>query len=265
MLQEIQIFFKTILDWLLLLAIFTVFFFSFNVETVSLFGRAVLLPVPSDPSFAAEFFTMLVRDIAPAGIPLVVTSPMAAFIVQVKLAFLLAAVFTFPVFLYRLLAYLAPALYTHELRLIYRIIVPISLLFFAGVYFAYATVAPVTLQILYGFAESIGVISLLGVTEFVGVVTALALTTGAAFTLPVFMVFATALGVVGASFWFRNARYALVSFLVVSAIITPDGSGVSMMLLALPVSGLYGLGALVCHRIERAGRGSRSEAAEVSN
>jgi len=252
-LSEIKNFLSTITDWLLLLLIFTVFFFTCNIETVSVFGRLTILPVPTSPSFAAEFFSMLVSDIAPVHIPLIVTSPMTAFVVQVKLSFLLSFFFTFPVFLYRLISYLSPALYVYEQRLIYKLLIPLTLLFFGGVYFSYVTIAPSTLSVLYTFAVPIGATSLLGVSEFVGITIALLVSAGVTFTVPVFMVLLTALKAVRAMFWVENARYAFVLFLVASAIITPDGSGVSMMLLSLPVSVLYGAGALVCARVERVG------------
>lgn len=249
--NEISKFLGTITDWVLLLIVFTLFFFTCNVETVTVFGRVTTLPVPSDISFAADFFTLLVTNVAPVSIPLVVTSPMAAFVVQFKLAFLLAIFFTFPVFLLRLLSYLAPALYQHERRLLYALIAPATLLFFLGGYFAYAYLAPATFTILYTFTAPIGAVPLLGVNEFIGLTLALLLMSGIMFTLPVFMVLLTALRALRASFWWQNFRYAFVFFLIVSAIITPDGSGVSMVLLSLPVSALYGSGALVCTTVER--------------
>ena len=254
LLNEIKIFFQTITDWILLMVIFTIFFFGFNLEKVSVFGKLPLLPAPGQPSFAADFFNMLVADLVPAGIPLIVTSPMAAFVVQIKLALLMAVFFTFPVFLYRLITYLAPALYKREQTLIYRLILPLTLLFFAGVTFAYVAIVPSTLHILYGFVAPLGAVPMLGMTEFVGIVMALLLTSGLAFTLPVFMVLLTAMGAVRSVFWLENSRYALVGFLIVSAIITPDGSGVSMLLLSAPVSLLYGAGVLVCSRVEQAGK-----------
>ena len=256
-LTELKLFLRTFTDWLLLLGIFTVFFFSFNVESVTVMGTVKPLPVPAEESFAAEFFNSLVADVAPADIPLVVTSPTAAFVVQVKLAFLLALIFTFPVFLWRLASYLAPALRSRERQALALVVGPSLILFAVGVAFAYHTIAPVTLSILYGFTGPIGVVPLLGIVEFVGVVAALLLIAGCAFTIPVFMVLMTALGVISTAWWLARARYAIVGILVVSAIITPDGSGVSMLLLSVPVTVLYGAGIVVSAQVERAANRSR--------
>ncbi len=56
------------------------------------------------------------------------------------------------------------------------------------------------------------------------------------------MISLTFLGIIPSIFWREKWRYALLTFLLFSAIITPDGSGVSMMLLSLPLSGLYAVG-----------------------
>jgi len=252
--QEIQIFLQTISDWLILMVVFTFFFFSFNVGTVELFGRLVILPVPSDISFAAQLFSMMVTDLAPSTVPLIVTSPLTAFVVQIKLSVFLAFLFTFPFLLYRSAQYFAPALYEHEYTIVRRMVVPALILFGAGAVFAYAVIVPSTLRILYLFADPIGVTSFLSVSEFIGLTMALILATGFSFTLPVAMVALTGMRVIPSQFWFAHARYAIVGFIVLSAIITPDGSGVSMILLALPVSALYGAGAFVASRIESAGR-----------
>lgn len=261
--EELQIFFQTISDWLILMVVFTFFFFSFNVGTVELFGRLVLLPIPSDFSFAAQLFSMMVTDLAPSTVPLIVTSPLTAFVIQIKLSIFLSFLFTFPFLLYRTVSYIAPALYEHEYIIMRRMMVPALALFLFGAVFAYMVIVPSTFRILYLFAEPIGVTTFLGVSEFIGLAMALILATGFSFTLPVLMVALTALRVIRAAFWWSHARHAIVGFIVLSAIITPDGSGVSMVLLALPVSALYGAGAFVASRVEGIER--RRETQQVGN
>lgn len=251
LLKELSVLLLSLRDWIVLLIVFTFFFLTCNVETVTFFGRVTKLPLPHDPSFAAAFFLMLVHDIAPANIPLIVTDPMTAFLIQAKLALLLSIFFTFPVFLAQFIAYLAPALYRRELRFLTLLIVPLCILFAGGVVFAYRFIAPETFSILYGMAGSIQVVSMLGVSAFIDITVALLFATGAAFTIPVFMVLLTAFRLIPAAFWVQNLRYAFVLFLVVSAIITPDGSGVSMVLLSFPVCFLYGAGATIAMGIER--------------
>ena len=50
---------------------------------------------------------------------------------------------------------------------------------------------------------------------------------------------------------YQNARYAIVIIIIFGAIITPDGTGVTMMLVAGPMIGLYFVGMLFIERKQR--------------
>jgi sec-independent protein translocase protein TatC len=59
------------------------------------------------------------------------------------------------------------------------------------------------------------------------------------------MKFLSSLGLVDSDFWKKNWKYAFFIILVFSAIITPDGTGITMTMLTLPLIGLYSLGAMI--------------------
>jgi len=251
-LSELKILFKSLRNWALLLVLGTIFFFAFGLGTVEIRGKETVFPVPKSESLSAELLRHIVEEIVPEGVPLMVTGPLTAFIAQMKLAFLLSFVSTFPFLLYAVLSYLKPALYARERRLIYMILTPAVLLFIVGNFFAYKYILPATFSILYGYAVPINAMTFVSVGEFVGLSFALMLICGICFMLPVAMVLLSAVGAVDPRAWFVQWRYALIIFLIVSAIITPDGSGVTMVLLAAPVSALYGVGALISARIQKA-------------
>ncbi len=58
-------------------------------------------------------------------------------------------------------------------------------------------------------------------------------------------------GMVDSNFWRKNIRYAIVIIVIFGAIITPDGSGVTMWFIAGPMIALYGIGMAVIERKER--------------
>ena len=58
-------------------------------------------------------------------------------------------------------------------------------------------------------------------------------------------------GLVDAKFWRRNSRYAIIALFVFGAVITPDGSGVTMWFVSLPMIALYFAGMIVAERQER--------------
>lgn len=239
---EAKLFIRNFTEWFLLLLIFSVFFFTFGLHEVVLLGHHLLLPLPTTPSFAAQFFNQMVADLVPHGVSLVVTNPLTAFIAQMKIALLLAFIFTLPVFLFRIMRYLSPALHAHERKRILAFTIPTALLFAFGGLFAYLVIIPPTFTILYSYTDVIGATPFFTVGEFVGLVLSLMFATGILFLLPVGMILLTRLGIVSPQFWRSQWRYAVIVFLVVSAIITPDGSGVTMILLSLPMTGLYAAG-----------------------
>ncbi|MCW9054564.1 MAG: twin-arginine translocase subunit TatC [Candidatus Pacebacteria bacterium] len=243
--DEARLFFRNFTEWFLLLLIFTIFFFLFGLKEVVFFERVFMLPLPTNPSFAADFFNQMVVDLVPHEVLLVVTGPLAAFIAQIKIALLLAFVFTLPVFLYRFVHYLSPALRGREKRTIFAVAFLSALLFALGGLFSYLVLIPPTFDILYVYTGAIDAAPFFTVNEFVGLVLSFVLATGILFLLPVVQVLLTRLGIVSPQFWRQQWRYALVVFLVVSAIITPDGSGVTMVFLSLPMTGLYLIGSAV--------------------
>ena len=74
---------------------------------------------------------------------------------------------------------------------------------------------------------------------------------GISFQLPLIMYAISLSGLVDAKFWRRNLRYAIIAIIVFGAVITPDGSGVTMWFVSLPMIALYFAGMVVAERQER--------------
>src|SRR3989338_7442702 len=79
---------------------------------------------------------------------------------------LLAFVILFPFFLYKIISYLKPALFSHEKKLLLQSLIPSSLLFFIGCLFSYYYVIPTTFEVLYPYAIHLGVIPFFSLAEF---------------------------------------------------------------------------------------------------
>ena len=50
------------------------------------------------------------------------------------------------------------------------------------------------------------------------------------------------IGMVDKKFWVKNTRYSIVGIVIFGAIITPDGSGITMWLVSIPMIVLYFIG-----------------------
>jgi len=58
-------------------------------------------------------------------------------------------------------------------------------------------------------------------------------------------------GMTDSKFWRRNLRYAIVAIVIFGAVVTPDGSGVTMWFIAGPMIALYLAGMLIVERKEK--------------
>ncbi len=70
---------------------------------------------------------------------------------------------------------------------------------------------------------------------------------------------ATMSGLTDAAFWRKNIRYAIVIIVIFGAVITPDGSGVTMWFIAGPMIALYVAGMFLIERKERQVRTLKSQ------
>ena len=127
---------------------------------------------------------------------------------------------------------------------------PIAL-FISGCVFAYTLVIPYILDFLYQYGESAGLVTFLNIMDFVSFILQFLLAFGISFQLPLIMYAISQSGITDSKFWRKNIRYAIVAIVIFGAIITPDGSGVTMWFIAGPMIGLYLAGMLIVERKER--------------
>ena len=112
-------------------------------------------------------------------------------------------------------------------------------LFVIGIIFSYMLVIPFTLEFLYKYGESIGVETFLNINDFITFVLQFFIGFGISFELPLIMYIISLSGIIDIDFWRKNLRYSIIIIVVFGAIITPDGSGVTMWLIAGPMILLY--------------------------
>src|SRR5438552_3314057 len=86
------------------------------------------------------------------------------------------------------------------------------------------------------------------IVDFITFVLQFLLAFGISFQLPLIMYTVTASGMVNEKFWRRNIRYAIIAMVILGADITPDGSGVTMWFVSLPMIGLYLIGIILSER-----------------
>lgn len=240
--EEAGKFGKSMIGWLYVFVPLFVFFFAFGFKEVSLGGKTLILPYPSIDSIAAQVLKALQQNLLGTDVHLIVTSPLDAFSALALTAFLLAFIVSLPVLLYKLINFLSPALYADEKRGVLLVLIPSVILFLLGSLFGYYLITPAAIGFLYDYALALGAEPLITTSKLIGFVLGTTIFTGILFLTPVFMVLLTRAGLVPGTFWKDNWRYAAVFFLILSGIITPDGTGVTMAMLSVPLVLLYFVG-----------------------
>lgn len=211
---------------------------SFFVFTIICFGVPI---APGGISPAQWGIEHIQRDLLPDGTPLLALTPLDGFIARAQVAMLMGAVPTVGMLLVELWFFIAPGLYAHERRGFAWFLLSSVVLIGCGAVFAYTILIPFIFAALFAFVPE-GAVQYFAIGETISSVVGLLFVTSLLFLIPVGMALLSGLGLVSPSFWASHARHALLLVLLLSAIITPDGSGVSMVLLAVPVCGLYTLG-----------------------
>jgi sec-independent protein translocase protein TatC len=156
-----------------------------------------------------------------------------------------------PVIIREMTGFIKPALKEREINVSRAITIPALGLFIAGCLFSYFLVVPYILDFLYKYGESAGLVTFLNIMDFVSFVLQFLLAFGISFQLPLVMYAVTASGVIDASFWRKNIRYAIVIIVIFGAVITPDGSGITMWFIGGPMIALYFAGMFFVERKEK--------------
>ena len=230
----------------------SVFLLMFHAEPFQISQFTLYYPtIEPTHNIAAQITNQMRISLVPENVDLIQTAPGQAFFAQMYVAALVGVVVGMPVIIKELVGFIKPALKENEINVSRSISLPALGLFIAGCVFSYNFVIPYMLDFLYRYGEGAGLITFLNVMEFVTFVLQFLLAFGFSFQLPLVMYAVSASGMVDVDFWRKNIRYAIVIIVIFGAVITPDGTGVTMMFVAGPMIGLYAAGMIVIERRDR--------------
>jgi sec-independent protein translocase protein TatC len=195
--------------------------------------------------FADDLYSVFRRLIESTGAQINQNEFTEAFTVQLKMAFMAAIFLASPFLIAQLWLFVSPGLYRRERRYALPFIFFATILFVLGGLFAYYIALPVGLKFLIDVGKNLGMSSLINVSSAFNLVFALEVGMGVVFEIPAVIFLLSRLGIVSGPFLLRNIKYAVLGCFVAAAIITPTGDIGNMMILAVPMIGLYALGILV--------------------
>ncbi len=165
--------------------------------------------------------------------------PTETFMLALKLSFFAAIVISFPLLLYFILQFILPGLKENEKKTLWPAMTVGFGLFLLGVCFAYFFVLPRTLDFFYEFSKGMDVENEWRIGDYITFATQFTLIFGLSFELPVIVMTLVKLGLLNYPTMSNSRAYAVLTIVVVAAVITPTGDAFTLMLLALPMCVLY--------------------------
>ena len=243
---------RRVLRIVIVVGVITVFLMAFHFESIVYNEFTLYYPTPKPlDNIAAQITDYFSINLVPDNVQLIQTAPGQAFFSQVYIAALVGLVAGTPVIIREIINFLKPALKENEINVGRSITIPALGLFVTGCVFAYSFVIPFMLDFLYKYGESAGLVTFLNIMDFVTFVLQFLLAFGISFQLPLIMYAVGQSGLVDAKFWRSNIRYAIIIIVIFGAVITPDGSGVTMWFIAGPMIALYLAGMVIVERKEK--------------
>ena len=186
----------------------------------------------------------------PAGdVKLIALRPTEMFMLYVKVILAAALALTIPFIVYHLLRFVEPALETPKEKKIYTTIVrwaiPFSGFFFlGGAAFAYFVMLPFALSYLGEFGTSFAEAQW-DIHEYASFAINMILWVGLAFETPLAMFVLAKADLIPAKKFAEARRFAYVGVAIMAAVITPTPDAFNMILVMVPLVGLYELGVLL--------------------
>jgi sec-independent protein translocase protein TatC len=194
----------------------------------------------------------------PKGGTMIATDVIGVFFIPLKVTLLVGFLLVLPYVLYQMWAFIAPGLYSHEKKLAMPIIVSSTLLFFAGMSFAYFVVFPSLFPILFSYAPE-GVSVATDIEKYWSFALTMFLAFGITFETPVVLAVLTRSGIVSVEQLKEFRGYFIVGAFVIAAIVTPPDV-LSQLFLAVPLVILYEVGIWISHFIKPRKRGDEQAA-----
>lgn len=172
-----------------------------------------------------------------------------AFMIRMQICLVAGLIITSPFVTFEIWGFIAPGL-TRDERKALRWIGPLSvILFMSGVVLCYS-ILPVAFRWFAGYVPKEAELRPAVQASILFTVKML-LAFGLVFELPIVLMVLGKVGIVSSRFLWENWRMAMVAVAMVAAIATPSNDAFSMLVMAIPVAGLYFLSIGLVRMVER--------------
>lgn len=170
--------------------------------------------------------------------------PFESFTTRLSISVFFSFIGTSPVIIWQILAFFLPALKPNERKWFIPTFVVACILFIFGCIFCYAVILNVAFEWLTDQASGLGTIEP-RMSTYISIIEKFEIGFGFAFELPLIVFYLVIFNIVPYKKLRSNWRYIYVALLVICAMITPDASPVTMLIMFAALIGLYEISLIV--------------------
>ncbi|AFY48663.1 twin arginine targeting protein translocase subunit TatC [Nostoc sp. PCC 7524] len=177
-------------------------------------------------------------EVPAKGVKFLQLAPGEYFFVSLKVAAYSGLVLSSPFILYQVIQFVLPGLTRRERRLLGPIVLGSSVLFGAGLVFAYLLLIPAALNFFISYGADV-VEQIWSIDKYFEFVLLLMFSTGLAFQVPIIQLLLANLGIVSSATMLAGWRFVIMGGVILGAVLTPSTDPLTQSLLAGAVLGLY--------------------------
>ncbi len=190
-------------------------------------------------AYSAELIAWFKR---PFTDELIFYGPTEALFASIKISLLAGIVLSLPVILYQCWKFIEPALLPREQRWGIPLFCLAAAFFALGLTFCNLVILPLVITFFVSFGMDRSLTPQMAVGTYVDFNVKFLLIFGFAFELPLVLTLLARIGAVSAAVLSLYRRHAIMAAVILSAVITPDATLFTMLLMAVPLIVLYEIG-----------------------
>ena len=195
--------------------------------------------------FSEDIYSFIAAPILAVipGSNLIAISVISPFLTPLKMSLILAIYLALPYLLFKIWQFTAPALYQHEKKLVLPLVISSTILFYAGLLFAFYIVFPV----IFNFLSSVGPTSVEfapDIQYYLDFILKVSFAFGVAFEVPVATILLIMFNVTTVSQLKKNRPYIIIGAFVIGMVLTPPDV-ISQILIAIPIWLLFEVGLML--------------------
>ena len=205
---------------------------------------AIVIVLPVSFYFAPKILDVLIKIITnSAQVQLNYFHPVEVFMIQVKIALVIALIICFPYIAKQLWDFILPALYEHERKFLKTNLLISCGLFTFGVIFALFIILPLIINFGLSFATA-NIQAMFRISDIINLVLWMSVVFGLMFQIPVITYYLIKSDIISYETIADKRPYVIVIILILSALLTPPDV-ISQLVLGIPTYFLFEAGLLV--------------------